>query len=153
MCLSVRAKRQEFHGSLGKREVYSACRKMVIYFPPFLFFRGYQLGLAGEREDIKKETEQNNQGFFWHQKQYISHFHCCVLASLPLFPLFICLFLSLLFIYSSLALWRCRCRSTAPGRCVQYRVSIEPFLMNLLRKLKYCRMGRCGSLNLMHGDR
>lgn len=124
----------------------------LFFSPLILFFRGCQLALAGVRGDIKRKTERNNQGFSgirsnidhiltaacWH----LSHsFHYLSVCFYPLF------------IYSSLAFRRCWCRSAALGRRVQYCVSIEPFLMNLLRKLKYCRTGRWGSLSLMHGDR
>ena len=123
-----------------------------LFFIPFLFFRGYQLGLAGERGDIKKETEQNNQAFFWHQKQYISYCHCCMLAPLSLFPLFIRLFYPFYLFIHLEPFGDADVAAQPSARREHYCVSIESFLMNLLRKLKYCRMGRCGSLSLMHRD-
>ncbi len=136
----------------SKGNVFCLQKDWRSIFLQFLFFSGYQLVLAGERGDIKKEMEQNNH-IFSGIRSNIYHISTAACWHLSLFPLFICLFLSLLFIYSSLAHWWCRCCSAALGCCVHYCVSIEPFLMNLLRKLKYCRMGRCGSLSLMHGDR
>lgn len=85
--------------SWQRKSIPVASRCMIYFFlthhqPISPVFVRWQVSTQA---DIKKEPEQNNQGFFCHEKQNTSYFCCCLLALIPLFLLFISLFWTLIY--------------------------------------------------------
>lgn len=86
---------------LDKRGVCPACSNMLIYFPAFSFRVSINSEGQEKQVTLKKRWGKNNDGFFWHQKQYISYIlHCA--QSPPFFSfhyLSVCFFIFYLFIH------------------------------------------------------